>query len=85
MEGLIDAVCRAVKCRVGIQPNPNATEQLANAIKDAATEKPTAVGPTPEIASAISGKTYKFAEGTLTLYLSGARPHLNSNDIITIR
>jgi len=76
MRGLIDAISGAVKSESALPPNPNAAEQLANAIKDAATEKPTAVGPTPEIASAISGKTYKFADGSLTLYLSGARPHL---------
>ena len=76
MRGLIDAISGAVKSESALPPNPNAAEQLANAIKDAATEKPTAVGPTPEIASAISGKTYKFADGSLALYLSGARPHL---------
>jgi CubicO group peptidase (beta-lactamase class C family) len=76
MRSLVDALSRAVKSESALPPNPDAAEQLANAIKDAATEKPTAVGPTPEIASAISGKTYKFAEGSLTLYLSGARPHL---------
>ncbi len=80
MEGLIDAISGTVKSDSALPPNQNAAEQLANAIKDAATEKPTAVGPTPEIASAISGKTYKFASNglrlrSLTLYLSGARPH----------
>lgn len=76
MRGVIDAISGTVKSDSALPPNPNAAEQLANAIKDAATEKPTAAGPTPEIASVISGKTYKFAEGSLTLYLSGARPHL---------
>jgi CubicO group peptidase (beta-lactamase class C family) len=76
MEALIDAISRAVKSDSALPPNPNAAEQLTNAIKDAATEKPTAIGPTPETASVISGKTYKFAEGSLTLYLTGARQHL---------
>ena len=80
MNGLIDAISGAVTSDSALPPNPNAAERLANAIKDAATENPTAVGPTAEIASAISGKTYKFADNglglrSLTLHLSGARPH----------
>ncbi len=80
LERLIDAVSAAVKSESALPPNPNATQQLAEAIKDAAIEKRTAVGPTPAIASAISGKTYKFIDNglglrSLTLYLSDARPH----------
>jgi len=45
---LIDAVSGAVKSESALPPNPSAVEQLANAIRDAAVEKPTAVGPTPE-------------------------------------
>jgi hypothetical protein len=77
---LIDAVSGAVKSESALPPNPNAVEQLAGAIKDAAVEKPAAVGPTPETASAISGKTYKFPDNDLglrsiTLDLTDARPH----------
>jgi CubicO group peptidase (beta-lactamase class C family) len=77
---LIDAVSGAVKSESALPPNPNAAEQLADAIKDAAVEKPTAVGPMPEIASAISGKTYKFPDNDLrlnsfTLDLTDPRPH----------
>ena len=77
---LIDGVSAAVKSESALPPNPNAAEALANAIKDAAVEKPTAVGPTPEIASVISGKTYKFPDNdlglrSLTLFLTDPRPH----------
>ena len=62
-------------------PNPGSEGQLASAIRDAATEKPTHVGPTPDLASAISGKTYKFPANELglksfALFLTDQRPHL---------
>ncbi|NKI70052.1 serine hydrolase [Collimonas pratensis] len=78
---LINAVSGAVKSESALPPNPNAVEQLSNAIKDAAIEKPTAVGPTPAIAATISGKIYKFPDNelglrSLSLFLSGPGPHL---------
>jgi CubicO group peptidase (beta-lactamase class C family) len=78
---LIDGVTAAAKSDLALPPNAEAAELLAHAIKDAAIEKPTAVGPTPELASAISGKTYKFPENDLglksvTLFLTGPNPHL---------
>ena len=77
---LIDAVYGAVKSGSALPSNPDAAGQLADAIKDAAVEKPTPVGPTPDIASAISGKTYKFPDNPLrltsfTLDLTDPRPH----------
>jgi CubicO group peptidase (beta-lactamase class C family) len=77
---LIDAVSGAVKSESALPSNPGAGEQLANAIKDAAVERPTAIGATPEIASVISGKTYRFPDNGLgirsfTLDLTDARPH----------
>ena len=57
---VIRGVSAAVKSELALPPNPNGAERLANAIKDVAVEKPTAVSPAPKIASAISGKTYKF-------------------------
>jgi hypothetical protein len=44
-------------------------------------EKPTAVGPTSEISSVISGKTYKFPDNdlglrSLTLFLTDPHPHV---------
>jgi hypothetical protein len=38
---------------------------LATAIRRAATEKPSAVGGTPELAKAVSGKTYQFNDNAL--------------------
>jgi len=85
---LIDAVSGAVKSGSALAPNPSAFEQLANAIQDAAVEKPTAVGPTPEIASAISGKIYKFPDNglelrSLSLFLSGPRPHFEYEQYVS--
>lgn len=81
LRSLADSVSSAVKSESALPPNPNAAEQLATAIKDAAVEKPTTVGPTPVMASAISGKTYKFPDNdlelrSLTLFLTGPRPHV---------
>ena len=42
--------------------DPVAQGLLAAAIHGAATEKPSAVGPTPDLAKEISGKTFKFTE-----------------------
>jgi CubicO group peptidase (beta-lactamase class C family) len=64
---LIDSISGAVKSGSALPPNPDGVEQLANAVKDAAVEKPTPVGPTPAIAAAISGKTYKFPDNDLGL------------------
>jgi CubicO group peptidase (beta-lactamase class C family) len=77
---LIDAVFGAVKSGSVLPPNPTALGQLAGAIKDAAVEKSTPVGPTPGIASAISGKTYKFPDNefglkSFALDLTDTHPH----------
>jgi len=79
LETFIDAMSAAVKSDTTLPPNHDAAAQLANAIKNAAIEKPTSVGPTPEIASEISGKTYKFPDNALglksfTLDLIGPHP-----------
>jgi CubicO group peptidase (beta-lactamase class C family) len=78
---LIDGVSVAVKSESALPPNPNAAESLANTIKDVTVEKPTAVGPTSEISSVISGKTYKFPDNdlglrSLTLFLTDPHPHV---------
>jgi CubicO group peptidase (beta-lactamase class C family) len=82
LRSLADSVSSAVKSEFALPPNPGAGEALANAIRDAAVEKPIAVGPTPEMASSISGKTYKFPDNALglrsfTLDLTGPRPHMD--------
>jgi CubicO group peptidase (beta-lactamase class C family) len=77
---MINAVTGAVKSESALPSNPDAAEQLAKAIKDATIEKPTPVDPTPEIASAISEKTYKFPDNDLRLRsfaldVTDPRPH----------
>jgi len=79
---LIDGVSGAVRSDPALPPNPNAIEALTHAIKDVAVEKPTAVGPTPDFASAISGKVYKFPDNRLglrsfALFLTDPRPHFD--------
>ncbi|WP_246662522.1 serine hydrolase [Rhizobium sp. P44RR-XXIV] len=64
---LINAVSSAARSDVALPSNQNAAAQLADVIKEAAVEKPTPVGPTPEIAAAISGKTYKLSENAFGL------------------
>ncbi|MFJ2989564.1 serine hydrolase domain-containing protein [Collimonas sp. NPDC087041] len=78
---LIDAVSAAVKSDSALPLNRGAADRLANVIKDVAVEKPTPVGPTSEIASAISGKIYKFPDNnlgirSLTLFLDDSQPHI---------
>jgi CubicO group peptidase (beta-lactamase class C family) len=79
-KALIDSISGAVKSETALPPNAGAVEQLADAVKDAAVEKPTPVGPAPTIAAAISGKTYKFSDNdlglrSLALDLTDPHPH----------
>jgi hypothetical protein len=45
--------------------NPLATALLTTAIRQAATERPSAVGATPDLAKRISGKVYELADNVL--------------------
>jgi hypothetical protein len=77
---VIDRVSAAVKSESVLPPIPNAAELLETAIKNASVEKPTAVGPPPAIATAVSGKTYKLHENdlglrSLAVFLTDAHPH----------
>ncbi|WP_234906232.1 serine hydrolase [Rhizobium rhizogenes] len=77
-KALINAVSRAAKSDVALSSNPGAAAQLANVIGDVAVEKPTPVNPAPEIAAAISGKTYALSEnafGLKSFMLDLAQPH----------
>ncbi|WP_421917103.1 serine hydrolase domain-containing protein [Mesorhizobium sp.] len=79
---LIDAVTSAVKSGSALTSSPKALEQLADAIRNAAVEKPAPVGPTPQIASAISGKTYQFPDNefglkSFALDLTEPNPHFD--------
>jgi CubicO group peptidase (beta-lactamase class C family) len=77
---LLPSIAASIKSETAIQPDTAGTERLASAIRAISTEKPSEVGPTPEIASTISGKTYAFARNplgvkSLTLRLVGPNPH----------
>jgi len=75
---LIEGIYAAVKSESALPPNPNAAASLAIAIN--AVEQP-AVGPTPQLAFDISGKTYRFSDNvlglrSLTLYLTDPSPRV---------
>jgi CubicO group peptidase (beta-lactamase class C family) len=76
---LADDISGAVKSETALPANPAAAELLAGKIREISVEKPTEVGATPELASAISGKTYKFPDNalnvkSLSLILGDAQP-----------
>jgi CubicO group peptidase (beta-lactamase class C family) len=63
---LIDDISSAVKSDAALPAgDPIAKALLATAIRQAATEKPSAVGGTPELAKAVSGKAYQFNDNVL--------------------
>ncbi|WP_441228801.1 serine hydrolase domain-containing protein [Tardiphaga sp. 20_F10_N6_6] len=77
---LLPSIAASIKSETAIQPDTAGTERLASALRAISTEKPSEVGPTPEIVSTISGKTYAFARNplgvkSLTLTLVGPNPH----------
>ena len=82
---LIDDITRSVKSDTPLPPDPIAQSVLAASIRAAATEKPSPVGDTPELAKTISGKSYQIAKNVLevksfSLNLAGENP---SWEIIT--
>ena len=62
---LIDDISRSVKSDTPLPPDPVAQSVLAASIRAAATEKPSPVGETPELAKTISGKSWQFASNDL--------------------
>jgi hypothetical protein len=77
---MADDISGAVKSETALPPDPAGTNLLAGVIHEISTEKPTEVGTTPEIASSISGKTYKFFSNalnvrSLSLTLADPNPH----------
>jgi CubicO group peptidase (beta-lactamase class C family) len=62
---LADNISGAVKSETALAANPDGADLLANKIRDISTEKPTGTGAVPGLASAISGKTYKFPRSEL--------------------
>jgi hypothetical protein len=64
---LIDDISRSVKSDAPLPPDPVAQSVLAASIRAAATEKPSPIGETPELAKTISGKSYQFAKNDLNV------------------
>jgi CubicO group peptidase (beta-lactamase class C family) len=62
---LVDDISNSVKSDNPLPPDPIARALLAASLRQAASEKPSAVGGTPELAKAISGKTYQFDANVL--------------------
>jgi len=78
---LAETILVAVKSDSPLPASPEAAANLANAISDVATERPSKTGPVPELASTMSGKTYYFTRNALsfksaTLYLTDSNPHV---------
>jgi CubicO group peptidase (beta-lactamase class C family) len=76
---LIDAVAGAVRSSQPLPENAAARAALDLAIAEAATDRPSPVGPVPETAKQVSGKVYAFEPNvlslrTLALNLSGPDP-----------
>lgn len=77
---IADDIAGAVKSDATLSMNSASGNQLAGALREIATEKPSAVGATPATAAAISGKTWRFPANalrvrTLVLDLTGRPAH----------
>ena len=64
---LADLISGAVKSEAALAPDPAGATLLANAIRNISDEKPPETGAMPEIASSVSGKTYKFPGNILNV------------------
>jgi CubicO group peptidase (beta-lactamase class C family) len=62
---LINEISSTVKSEKPLPPDPVAASLLAATIRQAAAERPSPVGATPELAKAISGKTFQLDTNTL--------------------
>lgn len=62
---LIDDISRAVKADQSLPPDPVSQALLAAAIRQAATEKPSAVSAAPDLAKEISGKAFQLTDNEL--------------------
>lgn len=76
---LIEGIAEAVKSGQPLPENAAARSALDHSIADAATERPSPVGPVPETAKRVSGQVYAFAPNalnlrTMALNLSNADP-----------
>jgi len=68
---LIDDIVSAAKSDQPLPPDPIARSLLAASILQAATERPSPLGETPELAKQISGKTYQLDSNTLKVKTFG--------------
>ena len=76
---LIDGIAGAIKSDVFLPPDTAGQSLLAASIQKAAAERASPVGPTPELAKLISGKTYRLNDNdlhvkTFSLSLVGTNP-----------
>jgi CubicO group peptidase (beta-lactamase class C family) len=62
---LIDGIAGAVRSDASLAPDSAGQALLAASIQKAATEQATPVGPAPELAKTISGKSYRLSENDL--------------------
>lgn len=77
---LADMIAGAVKSEGALPPDPAGSNLLADKLREISTEKATEVGVASEVASSISGKTYKFPANaigvkSLSLSLLDPSPH----------
>jgi len=78
---MADLISGAVQSEAALPPNPAGADLLANAIRDVSSERPPMeIGPMPEIASRVSGKSYKFFGNplgvkSLSLTFDNPNPH----------
>jgi hypothetical protein len=64
---LIDLIMAAARSSEPLSENAAAQSALARSITEAATDRPSPVGPTPATAKEVSGKTWQFAPNTLNI------------------
>jgi CubicO group peptidase (beta-lactamase class C family) len=85
---LADAISGAVKSESALAPDPAGATLLASKLSEISTEKATEVGVTAEVASAVSGRTYRFpanALGLKSLSLTLVDPNPRYDFEVTIR
>jgi hypothetical protein len=62
---LIDDISSAVKSDTALPADPIAKSLLAESIRQAATERPSALGGTPDLAKTVSGRSYQLEKNAL--------------------
>jgi hypothetical protein len=62
---MAESISGAVKSETPLAAHADSARMLTDAVSDVSTDKSTEAGPAPEIASLISGKTYRFTENAL--------------------